>query len=166
MMTREIALEDAQLLRRAAGSQSIETLQELIEQAAWTAKELDAMSVEGKTPLQQATWKGRLHSIQYLLDVVRCDVNVYTQQKFSHGKTAIFFALTQSRKDMVEYLLSRKDINVSIVNNKGQSVMSLAASHNMPTETLQQIQALEETDKEKWWNFRVTHSDGYEYGDL
>eukprot|EP00980_Cylindrotheca_fusiformis_P014473 scaffold3865_cov107-Cylindrotheca_fusiformis.AAC.5 len=36
----------------------------------------------------------------------------------------------------------------------------------MPIETLEKIQSLEESDKSKWWNFRATHSDGFEYGDL
>lgn len=159
-------MEEAPLIRRAAGSQSIETLKELISSARWTAEELDALAVAGKTPLQQAAWKGRLDSIEYLLDVVGCDVNAYSQQKFSYGKTAIFFALTQSRLDTVDYLLSRTDINVSIVNNKGQSVLSLASSHKMPIEILKTIQALEESDLDKWWNFRSTNSDGFEYGDL
>ena len=151
---------------RAAGSQSLQSLKEIIQTEGWTARELDDLAYQtGRSPLQQAAWKGRIDSLEYLLDDIGCDINVYSKKRFSYGKTAIFFALTQSRRDVVEYLLQRKDIKVAIVNNKGQSVLSLAASHEMPENVLKRIQQLEESDNE-WWNFRETNSDGFEYGDL
>lgn len=163
----EADAEDLKRILRAAGSrdeQSLQLLKEETERTGWTGKQLDSLSETGKTPLQAACWKGNISTVKYLLDVVKCDVNVYSKQKFSYGKTAIFFALTQSRRDMVEYLLSRSDIQVAIVNNKGQSVLSLAASHDMPESVLKRIKALEEG--QTWLNFRETHSDGLEYGDL
>ena len=53
---------------------------------------------------------------------------------------------------------------MKIVNNKGQSVLSLALSH-CKEETIQVIKRAEEQEK-TWWNFRDTHSDGLKYGDL
>ncbi|CAJ1954220.1 unnamed protein product [Cylindrotheca closterium] len=159
--------EEAHKVINAAGHKlSSESLQQLIESKGYRASQMDALSEFRKSPLQQACWKGNLSSIQYLLEQVGCDANVYSKQTFSYGKTAIFFALTQSRREVVKYLLSRQDVNVSIVNNKGQSVLSLAASHNMPVELLHSIQSKEESDLSKWWNFRETHSDNLEYGDL
>lgn len=156
--------DDAQRLRRAAGSKSLDVLKDEIETKGWQVEQLDDLSETGKSPLQQAAWKGNLESVKYLLDTVKCDVNNYSKQKFSYGKTPIFFALTQSRREMVEYLLSRSDIKVAIVNNKGQSVLSLAASHGMPDTILNKIQEREKEDISDggWWNFRETHSDGLE----
>jgi 3'-5' exonuclease len=93
-------------------------------------------------------------------------VNVYSQGEFSYGKTAIFFAATQSRVDVMEYLLARENAKVTIVNNKGQSVRSIAASHHMPLSVMERIEELEIQQQDDWWNFRATHSDGLEYGDL
>jgi len=163
-MKEEDHSRNPQRVIRAAGSQSLQLLKEIIETEGWTGEELDALAHVGRTPLQQAAWKGKVESLEYLLDHMGCDINVYSTKKFSYGKTAIFFALTQSRKEVVDYLLSRKDIKVAIVNNKGQSVLSLAASHEMPDYILKKIQQLE--DNEEWWNFRATNSDGFEYGDL
>ena len=53
---------------------------------------------------------------------------------------------------------------MKIVNNKGQSVLSLALSH-CKEETIEVIKRAEEQEK-TWWNFRDTHSDGLKYGDL
>ncbi|KAL3929637.1 MAG: hypothetical protein SGBAC_012124 [Bacillariaceae sp.] len=162
-----LSKEEAQKVTKAAvQKQSSATLKQLIQSKGYQASQLDALVEFGKTPLHQACWKGNLSSIQYLLEQVGCDANVYSKQTYSYGKTAIFFALTQSRREVVRFLLSREDVNVSIVNNKGQSVLSLASSHHMPLELLQRIQSKEESDLSKWWNFRATHSDNLEYGDL
>ncbi|KAG7362890.1 ankyrin repeat domain protein [Nitzschia inconspicua] len=150
-------------LRKAAGSKSLETLQVAIE--GWPSQELSTAGQEGKTPLHMAAWKGCLENVRYLVEHCHCDVNVYSRGEFSYGKTAIFFAATQSRVDVMEYLLSR-EARVTIVNNKGQSVLSIAASHDMPPSVMERIQQLEEIQGDGWWNFRATHSDGLEYGDL
>lgn len=148
-------------IRRACGSQSLARLQAAIIQSGWTVSQLDALP--GKSALQLAAWKGCLSNVQYLVQL-GCDINQYSTATFSYGKTPIFFALTQSRQDVVQYLLELPKIQVAIVNNKGQSVLSLAASHDMPNSVLQKIQQLEQ--QQTWWNFRKTHSDGLIYGDL
>eukprot|EP00526_Cylindrotheca_closterium_P005077 CAMPEP_0113644106 /NCGR_PEP_ID=MMETSP0017_2-20120614/23206_1 /TAXON_ID=2856 /ORGANISM="Cylindrotheca closterium" /LENGTH=638 /DNA_ID=CAMNT_0000555685 /DNA_START=134 /DNA_END=2046 /DNA_ORIENTATION=- /assembly_acc=CAM_ASM_000147 len=153
--------EARQVVNAAGQKKSSETLQQLIQSKGYQASQLDALAEFHKTPLQQALLEGK-----FLLEQVGCDANVYSKQTFSYGKTAIFFALTQSRRQVVQFLLSRQEVNVSIVNNKGQSVLSLAASHNIPLELLQTIQSKEESDLTKWWNFRAKHSDNLEYGDL
>jgi ribonuclease D len=112
-----------------------------------------------------AAWKGSLENVEYLLDVVGCDINAYSQGEFTFGKTALFFAATQSRKAVLQALLQRPNAKVTIVNNKGQSVLSIAASHGMPIDVIERIQLLEEQQGD-WWNFRESHSDGFEYGDL
>eukprot|EP00980_Cylindrotheca_fusiformis_P030314 scaffold24650_cov147-Cylindrotheca_fusiformis.AAC.1 len=63
MAREEITEKDVQLLRRAAGSQSVEALKTLFDESGWTAKEVDSFCEQSKTPLQQAAWKGRLDSI-------------------------------------------------------------------------------------------------------
>lgn len=119
----------------------------------------------GKTPVHMAAWKGRLENLRYLLETMECNVDVISTGEFSYGKTPIFFALTQSREDVVEYLLERGAC-VKIVNNKGQSPLSVASSH-LSAAAISKIEAreLDQNDVE-WTNYRATHSDGLEYGDL
>ena len=71
-------------------------------------------------------------------------------------------------------LLLAKGASCCVVNNKGQSVLSLAASHLKP-ETVSAIRAREAKEEgdaraaglpAPWVNFRATHSDGLVYGDL
>jgi hypothetical protein len=146
-------------LKRAAGSQSLVLLKEAL--VGYSALEIDSM--EGKNPLHMAAWQGCMDSIAYLLEY-GCNINAISTGEYSYGKTPIFFALTRSRADVVSFLLDR-GANVKIVNNKGQSVLSIAASH-LDISLVKKIQDYEERDDGKWMNFRMTHSDGLEYGDL
>ena len=173
---------DYSKLRRAAASQSLPRLQEEISMGGWTARDIDDNDAyncakgkqkqrqhASKSALHMAAWKGCLENVRYLIETLGCDVNAYSKQEFSYGKTALFFALTQSRPDVTEYLLS-KGAKVTIVNNKGQSVLSMAATHfetdddrrDAIVNTIQKLEA----EQGDWWNFRATHSDGFEYGDL
>jgi 3'-5' exonuclease/Ankyrin repeats (3 copies) len=179
-------------VRHAAGSQSLERLQRAV--LGWTAYELDEeLTVcsttttsagqggnNGKSALHQAAWKGCVANVKFLVEDMKCNINAYSKAHYSYGKTAIFFALTQCRVDVVEYLLTVPHMKVTIVNNKGQSVRSLAASHDMPPYILHMIQQLEQQEEQEqfnhkdtnnnnnnhWWNFRASHSDGWEYGDV
>lgn len=88
----------------------------------------------------------------------------------NYGKTPIFYACTQNRNDIVQYLLScNPSVSVLIVNNKGQSVVSLAQAH-LDSETRLLVEEREyeqlHTNKESFVNYRDTHSDGQTYGDL
>ena len=150
-------------LRKAAGSQSIETLREAIRMGEWTAKEIDLQASTGKSALHMAAWKGCMENVQFLLSF-GCNIDEYSRGEFTYGKTAIFFAATQSRDDVVEMLL-KHGAWVKIVNNKGQSPLSIASSH-LSAENIETIQSMEKRQVGPWWNFRVTHSDGLEYGDL
>ena len=161
LMTINDRATDAQL-RRAAGSKCLEALKEAVQ--GWTAEEIDGMANDGKSALHMAAWKGSLENVKYLIETLGCDINIFSKQEFSYGKTPIFFAATQSRQDVLEYLLS-KGVKVAIVNNKGQSVLSIASSHDMPASVLEQIRHLETRQKNDWWNFRESHSDGFEYGE-
>lgn len=168
------------VIRRAAGSQSLSKLKDAIKSSGLTNDILStAGNADGKTPLIMAAWKGTLQNIKYLVEECRVDLDVYSKAQYAYGKTPLFFALTQSRREVVEYLLFETSFvgrcrppKVCIVNNKGQSVLSLAASHDMPVIVLNRLRSLEKQEEEEyghesaWWNFRATHSDGLEYGDL
>jgi len=151
-------------LLRAAGSKSFQTFHEAVQ--GWSAEEIDDMNQDrGKTPVHMAAWKGSLENLQYLLDTMQCNAEVVSQGEFSYGKTPIFFALTQSREDVVNYLLEQGAC-VKIINNKGQSPLSIASSH-LSQAAVSRIQAQEQAQAStEWTNYRATHSDGLEYGDL
>ena len=149
-------------IRRAAGSKDSSVLKKAVE--GWTAEELDAMaSQDGKSALHMAAWQGCLENVQLLLEL-GANVNGIATVPYSYGKTPIFFAATRCRNEIVQYLL-QNNASVKIVNNKGQSVLSIASSH-LTEETIQAIQHAEKRENDEWINYRETHSDGLEYGDL
>jgi 3'-5' exonuclease/Ankyrin repeats (3 copies) len=151
-------------VRRAAGSQSLDKLKDSL--AGWTRDELNGMASEdGKGAVHMAAWQGCLDNLQHLLDRVGCGVNAVATGQYSYGKTPIFFAATRSRDDVVLFLLNR-GAHVKIVNNKGQSVLSIASSHLLPEAVQRVVQAEAEQEPLPWVNYRRTHSDGLEYGDL
>ena len=119
-----------------------------------------------------------------------CDVNAWSTGLHSYGKTPIFYAITRCRDGIVEVLLER-GARTRILNNKGQSVLSLAASHNSPTivARVEASEAVEERlggldsawqerlarlpEAERpvvraggWLDFHTSHPDGVRYGDL
>ena len=151
-------------LLRAAGSKSFQTFHEAVQ--GWSAEDIDSMNQDrGKTPVHMAAWKGSLENLQYLLETMQCNAEVVSQGEYSYGKTPIFFALTQSREDVVNYLLEQGAC-VKIINNKGQSPLSIASSH-LSQAAVSRIQAQEQAQAStEWTNYRATHSDGLEYGDL
>ena len=209
-------------VRRAAGSQSLEKLKAVLA-TGWTREDLDNMALEpkakeqtneeathstastgpppfattinGKTALHMAASTGHLDNLKYLVQDMGCNVNVIATGIHSYGKTALFFACTKTRPLHMQFLLDH-GAQVKIVNNKGQSVRSLAYSHfvlsddqpsssslqtvhdsiatspdmtktNILNKTIwQRIQELEESDPTPWINYRTTHSDGLIYGDL
>ena len=118
----------------------------------------------GKTALHLAAWKGSIENIRVLLDF-GADLNQWSTGIGNFGKTAIFYAITQCRDDVVMELLNR-GAWVKIINNKGQSPRSLAATH-CKEETVRAIELAEEQQKDlEWLNFRQTNSDNRFYGDL
>ena len=151
-------------LRRAAGSQSLEKLLDVMS-TGWTADDVNRMGEHdnSKTAMHMAAWKGCLDNVKHLVEI-GCDIDVISTSEFSYGKTPIFFASTRNRNDVVDYLLDRGAF-VKIVNNKGQSVLSIAASH-LSEDVISKIQAKEQEQSGPWLNFRASHSDGFEYGDL
>ena len=121
-------------------------------------------SNSGKTALMIAAWRGHIDVVKALLDH-GADINVYATGLGSLGKTAIFFACTRCRNDVVRLLL-RRGARVTIVNNKGQTVRSLAATH-LDKETRLEIEKIEHEQIEKigWLDFS-SQRDGNIYGDL
>ena len=172
---RERTKDEIQWIRKVAGGKHrLQELQELVQAEKWTAEELSAPS--GKNVVHIAAWHGGLETVRWLLQF-GCDANTISTGQYSYGKTPIFFACTRGRNDVVQLLLEH-GANVCIVNNKGQSVLSLASTHLTP-ETIEAIQKAEaeqtfsalkngnsEDKLEHWQNYRSTHSDGLVYGDL
>jgi hypothetical protein len=153
----------------AAGGKCMETLRGMVTDNNWTAVELDDVATSGsyKGAIHMAAWRGSLANVEYLLDL-GCDINLISLRQYSYGKTPLHFALTQNRDDIVQLLLKR-GANCKIVNNYGQSALSLASPSRVSSETRALIQQAE-TDNNgivpDWINYRATHSDGLEYGDL
>ena len=70
----------------------------------------------------------------------------YSFNQGNYGKSPIFFSITRNRDDVVREFL-RRGAKVKIVNNKGQTPLSLAAGH-LTEETVQLIEAAEEAQKD------------------
>ena len=130
--------------RRDPGSTAL--LAQLCNQ--WAAEDIDAaIDTSGKSALHHAAWKGHIDHVRLLCDA-GADVNLWSVGEFSYGKSAIFFAITQCRDDVVLLLLERGAC-ARIVNNKGQSVLSLAISHLQP-DTIASITAAEASSAVKY----------------
>lgn len=85
-------------------------------------KPIDTRSDAGKTALQMAGWRGTIQIVDTLL-ASGADINLWSTGPHNYGKTAIFYAITRGRDDMVMALLER-GANVCIVNNKVRGVPS------------------------------------------
>jgi len=94
----------------------------------------------------------------------KASLDDWSTGKHNYGKTALFYAITRCRDEMVVHLLSH-GARTKFVNNKGQTPYSLAVSH-LENDTVALLCAKEEKEKEEWINFRASHSDGLLYGDL
>lgn len=153
-------------IRRAASRSPLAVFRETLR--GWTGTELDeeATTHDGKNALHMAAWFGPLENLEYLLSSsCGCNINAISKGQYNYGKTPIFYAATRSRLDVVTFLLDRGAF-VKIVNNKGQSVRSIAASH-FGQDIVDKITDLEQQQHDReWWNFRASQSDGLEYGDL
>ncbi|MBV5276623.1 ankyrin repeat domain-containing protein [bacterium] len=124
-------------LRKAAGSKDPAALPALLRDARISipplllpivpADLLDDTAHDGRSALHMACWTGCISNVVLLLDM-GCDMNIIATRSHNYGKSPIFFAATRGREDVMTLLLDR-GANVLIVNNKGQSVYSIAASH-------------------------------------
>uniref|UniRef100_A0A7S2EQ59 3'-5' exonuclease domain-containing protein n=1 Tax=Ditylum brightwellii TaxID=49249 RepID=A0A7S2EQ59_9STRA len=127
-----------------------------------------------KNAVHLAAWKGDIESIQHMISTgtkFQLDLlNAISTGIGNYGKTPIFYALTQNRNDVVEFLLQQypQQLNLCIVNNKGQSPCSMASSHL--NEKLRDLMYEHETRQlrngQVFVNYRDSHSDKKQYGDL
>ncbi len=121
-------------------------------------------SETGKTLLMIAAWRGHFDLVKCLLEDHGADPNLYALGAGNLGKTAIQFACTRCRNHIVMLLLS-KGSRVTIVNNKGQTLRSLAATH-LEKDTRFEIEKIEQKQiKDGWLDFS-DQGDGNTYGDL
>jgi hypothetical protein len=134
------------------------------ELIGWSASDIDnSFDTSGKNVLHHAAWRGAQENVAILLNH-GADINSHSVGEFSYGKSPIFFAVTRCRDDITLFLLSR-GASCRIVNNKGQSVLSLASTHLHPS-TIDIIRMHESSETCEWKNFRLSNSDGRIYGDL
>jgi len=154
--------------------------------ASEVERDVDA---SGRTALHHAAWRGDIRNVELLLDI-GCDVNRWSKGLHSYGKTPIFYATTRCRDDVVELLLHH-GARTRILNNKGQSVLSLASSH-LSEDVVQLVAAAEASEAADvianqawaeaaakrpphmrplvhangWLDFLSSHPDGQVYSDL
>ena len=91
--------------------------------------EVDHDGMFHKNALHQAAWKGDLETISLLSETGKSFgldlVNTISEGVGNYGKTLIFYSITQCRDDSVRLLLSI-EVNLLVVNHKGQTPSSLA----------------------------------------
>eukprot|EP00964_Phaeocystis_antarctica_P135891 scaffold100290_cov70-Phaeocystis_antarctica.AAC.1 len=181
-------------LRRAAGATDPAALSSLLHQLLADndrracAEIIDSdMDESGRSPLHHACWRGALANVETLLDL-GCDHGAWSTGLHSYGKTPLFYATTRCRDEVVRLLLAH-GAKTRVLNNKGQSVLSLAASHlkpeviealvlaereegdELPEVWQARLQALPEAARPLvrpggWLDFWASHPDGQAYGDL
>ena len=142
-------------MRRCASGRDPVALQAALDQAGWTAKDVHSQcDGSGKNALHHAAWRGHSENVEILL-ARGAFVDAVSTGPSCAGKTPLFYALTRCRDDVVGILL-RAGANVRIVNNKGQSVRSLAASHCSDATIASIVDAEEQQggDGEGWLNYR------------
>ncbi|KAJ1409859.1 hypothetical protein B484DRAFT_403092, partial [Ochromonadaceae sp. CCMP2298] len=94
----------------------------------------------GKTALHLAAWRGAIRNVLLLLQY-GADIDQPSTGEGNAGKSALFYAITQCRDDVVLLLLAQ-GASVCIVNNKGQTPRSLGPSH-LSEATILAIEAAE-----------------------
>lgn len=97
----------------------------------------------GKSAIHHAAWRGDIENLKMLLDR-GASIEAIATGEFSYGKTPLFFAITRSRDNIVLLLLER-GASARIVNNKGQTPLSLGFSH-LQDSTLQTLRTHEEAE--------------------
>mmetsp|Transcript_84010 Transcript_84010/g.271549 ORF Transcript_84010/g.271549 Transcript_84010/m.271549 type:complete len:169 (-) Transcript_84010:100-606(-) len=105
-------------LRRAAAASDHDKFLEFLKIGRWTADGVNASCVDSsnKNPLHLASWRGSIENVRTLLEL-RVDLECISNGSHNYGKTAIFFAITRCRDDVVSLLLSAA-ASVKVVNNK------------------------------------------------
>eukprot|EP01038_Epipyxis_sp_PR26KG_P012130 gene12130-16239_t len=112
-----------------------------------------------------AVSKGMIDIMKHLIDL-GANVNLLNVSEGNNGKTAIFYAITHARDNVVVELLSMTPrAKVKIINNKGQSPRSLAASH-LNESTILLIEKCEIEETSDWINCYKTSRDGKIYDNL
>lgn len=117
---------------------------------------LSARDNGGKASIHYAAWRGCKQHVETLLACASNPaqlLNLPSQGPHNYGKTPIFYSITQDRNDVVHLLLER-GARVKVLNNKGQSVLSLAAAH-LTEETVEKIRLAELAEDGGWINFRA-----------
>jgi len=170
-------LERANILRKAAKKKgNAESLRRMLDAIGGEFPELMECEEYGfggidKNALHTAAWKGDLETITLLIErghAFGLDlVNSVSVGSGNYGKSPIFYSLTQCREDAV-LLLVANGADLLIVNNKGQTPCSIAASHLKPEvcQILHDVEASQIQNGGIFKNYRTTHSDGRSYGDL
>ena len=118
-----------------------------------------------------AAWKGDIETVSIILIVSR-NMGIELIDSIStgmgnYGKSAIFYAITQDREDVVRLLITQ-GANLCIVNNKGQTPCSMSVSRfNSEMQTFMfQTEQDQLSNGIKFVNYRASHSDERQYGDL
>ncbi|CAE8609546.1 unnamed protein product, partial [Polarella glacialis] len=140
-------------LRRAAALQDSAKFAALLEASGWRGSRLDECAdSSNKNPLHLAAWRGSVANVRLLLER-GSNLESLSTGPHNYGKTPLFYAITRCRDEVVQVLLEAK-ASAKVVNNKGQTPLSLAFSH-LEAASIAAIQAREEEEGEAapWRNF-------------
>eukprot|EP01032_Pedospumella_encystans_P022981 gene22981-26027_t len=151
---RDLAIQKESYPKLQVLLQSLHTAYSVTQPELFNTIVNSGTSTSGKTALHLASWKGSIASVRLLIHY-GADVNAFSIGSGNYGKTAIFYAITQCRDDVVNELL-KQSASVKIVNNKGQTPRSLGPSH-LAEDTICLIEQHEIRDKGEWLNFYTTH---------
>ena len=142
-------------LRRAAQRDDSDALATLLDGMSAEAVD-DDTDLSGRNALHHAAWRGGIENVELLLNF-GCNINRWSTGLHCYGKTPIFYAITRCRDDVVDLLLDH-GARTRIVNNKGQSVLSLAATH-LHISTCERIEAAEIKESARYAGARPVDAD-------
>ena len=109
--------EHKTLLSEAGSAGSIVFIKRLTEKGAKVDQE-GAIS-----PLISATQNGKIKAVKYLVETIGADINAQTPIS---NQTALMESIVFSHKDIFDYLLTRENINIDMLNNSNKTALNYA----------------------------------------
>lgn len=99
-----------------------------IVQALWAEKgkvDIDIVDIDEVTPLMHAIYNDKIEAAQFLISNIS---NINAVNKL--GQTALMMAAQEGRKEIIEILVKRKDVDIDLADNQGMTPLMNSVYNN------------------------------------